>query len=98
MPPKDSRQSEFLLSEGPTHQVSLPHPLDDLIVEITRLWNLPLYQRARLTLRNHALDELCGRLELVSSPDLPLNPKHALTLRVAGVEFSSRQVTSWTLA
>lgn len=91
-------QSEFLFGDGLAPQLALPEPLADLVAEMTRLWGLPLYQQTRITLKNHSLDELCGRLELVSAPDLPLNPAQPLSLRVGGVEFSSRHVIAWSLA
>ncbi|MFA6962165.1 MAG: hypothetical protein WC205_15525 [Opitutaceae bacterium] len=95
--PRPEDQSEFLFTDGPAPELSPPEPLADLVTDMARLWSLPLYQKARLTLKAHSLDEVSGRLELVSAPDLPLNPTHTLTLRVAGVEFSSRQVIAWTL-
>ncbi len=97
MPRAHPNQSEFLFGDGPAPQLAPPEPLADLVIEMTRLWSLPLYQKARVTLKNHSLDELCGRLELVTAPDLPLNPTHTLSLRAGGVEFSSRQIVAWSL-
>lgn len=95
--PRPADQSEFLFSDGPAPELAPPEPLADLVADMSRLWNLPLYQKARLTLKDHSLDDVSGRLELVHAPDLPLNPAHSLTLRVAGVTFTSRQITAWTL-
>ena len=93
----DPQQTEFLLSDGPAPELITPAPLADLVAEMARLWGLPLYQKARLTLKNHALDEVRGRLELVKAPDLPLNQEQLLLLRASGVEFTHRQITEWTL-
>ena len=69
--PRPDDQSEFLFGDGPAPELAPPEPLADLVAAMTRLWSLPLYQKARLTLKNHSLDEVSGRLELVSAPDLP---------------------------
>lgn len=98
MPRPAPDQSEFLFGDGPAPQLALPEPLADLVAEMVRLWGLPLYQKARITLKNHSLDELCGRLELVSAPDLPLNPAQPLALRAGGVAFFSNHVVAWSLA
>ncbi len=95
--PRPDDQSEFLFSDGPAPKLAPPEPLADLVADMARLWGLPLYQKVRLSLKDHALDEVSGRLELVSAPDLPLNPAHTLALRAGGVEFSSRQILSWSL-
>ena len=95
--PRPDDQSEFLFGDGPPPELAPPAPLADLVADMARLWSLPLYQNARLTLKNHALDEVSGRLELVNAPDFPLNPSRPLALRAGGVEFSSRQIIAWSL-
>ena len=92
-----SDQLEFLLvgtADGATH---LAAPLGDLRASISLLWRLPLGQRVHVDLRDSQMPWLKGRLELVHAPDLPLDPKQALALRIGPVEFSSRQIVAWAL-
>ncbi|AHF93742.1 hypothetical protein OPIT5_29715 [Opitutaceae bacterium TAV5] len=95
----NTHQSEFLFSDGPVPELAPPDALTDLVTEIARCWRLPLMETTRITLRSHEIDEVCGRLELVAAPDLPLNPhREPLRLRVRGVEFTSNQIVEWSLA
>lgn len=87
------------------HQTALPFDTPyqpapgaptELRDEIARAWGLPLGEPAEITLRNDSLDTITGRLELVSSPDFPWNPRQPLQLRVNGFEFDSRAIERWT--
>ncbi len=91
---RPDEQSEFVFSDCPAPTLAPPEPLADIVADIARLWNLPLYQKILLNLKAHSLDEISGRLELVNSPDLPLNPAHPLSLRIAGVIFTCGQVAA----
>jgi len=48
-------------------------------------------------LTGHQFSELQGRLELARAPELPLDRRATLTLRIGGIEFTSRQITTWAL-
>ncbi|HEY9248426.1 MAG TPA: hypothetical protein VIO38_04815 [Rariglobus sp.] len=74
-----------------------PGPVPHLRDEIARLWGLPLGEQVELFLLRGPCDSLRGRLDLVASPDLPLNPRHPLALSIAGVTFSSRDIDHWKL-
>jgi len=92
------QQDEFLFSEAPdTGVLFLSHPLDDLFAAIAQLWGVPLGRRVRVSLLNHCMPELEGRLELARSPDLPLDSRDELRLRLGQFEFSHRQMASWAL-
>ncbi len=56
---------------------------------------MPLERKVRVDLAGESMDELRGRLELVRPPDLPLDPRQPLGLRIGAVTFSSRQITGW---
>ena len=92
-----TEQGEFLFADGVQPELRVPHPLDDLLQEIAVAWGLPVGERVRVRLMTEAVPELSGRLELARVPDLPLDPRQPLALRVAGVTFSSREVRSWSL-
>ncbi len=97
-PVQQPDQLEFLLAGaddgGMAHLVD---PLGDLRERISVCWRLPLGQRVRVDLRDCELPWLQGRLELVQAPDLPLDPRQALVLRIGTIEFSSRQIVAWAL-
>jgi len=93
-----SEQSEFLFAEGAQPELHVPHPLDDFFQAVSDRWGLPIGRNVRLNLRDPALPLLKGKLELERAPDLPLNPREALSLRVRGVNFSSVEIASWSLA
>lgn len=90
----DNDQLPLAFDASPTLQ---PGPVPHLRDEISRLWSLPLGQRVELTLRRGPCDSLRGRLDLVNAPDLPLNPRQPLTLSIAGVTFSTRDIDRWIL-
>ena len=91
-------QDEFLFADGPAPE---PHPLDPragFYEEVSALWEIPLGQRVHVALREHNLADLDGRLELARAPDLPLDRREVLALRIGTIEFSSRQIIAWSLA
>lgn len=90
-------QDEFLFADGPQPELHLAHPLDDLFVAIAAAWGVPVGRAVRLNLVNSALPELAGKLELVRAPDLPLDGREALYLRLKGVLFTHREIANWTL-
>ncbi len=75
----------------------MPDPLGDLVADICRLWSLPIGDPVRVTLRNHSMPHLSGRLKLSRAPDLPLDPRELLHLRIGEFEFTSRQISSWAI-
>jgi len=90
-------QHEFLFADGPQPELHLAHPLDDLFVAIAAGWGIPVGRDVRLNLANSSLPELTGKLELVRSPDLPLDGREPLYLRLKGVLFTHREIANWTL-
>ncbi len=90
-------QDEFLFADGPQPELHLAHPLDDLLRQIATLWGLPIGSRARVTLNDPALPVLEGKLELERAPDLPLNVRESLRLKLRGIMFTSRDIASWSL-
>jgi hypothetical protein len=90
-------QSEFLFADGAEPELHLPHALDALFQEIAAAWGLPVGRRVRVSLRDPALPELAGSLELVGAPDLPLDPREVLRLRISGVTFRSDEIAAWVL-
>ncbi len=91
-------QAEFLFADGPQPELHDAHPLDDLFQAVADLWSLPIGRRVRVNLRDPALPLLEGTLELQRAPDLPLNPREPLSLRIRGLTFSSSEIASWSLA
>lgn len=90
-------QLEFLLVGAADGTAHLADPLGDFRKRISVLWHLPLGQQVRVDLRDCELPWLQGRLELAQAPDLPLDPRQALVLRIGTIEFSSRQIVAWAL-
>ena len=91
-------QQEFLFADGPAPEVHLPDPRSGLYTDIAALWEIPVGQLVHIALREHSFADLQGRLELSRAPDLPLNRKQALVLRIGTIEFTSRQIIAWSLA
>ncbi|HWA29405.1 MAG TPA: hypothetical protein VG734_27390 [Lacunisphaera sp.] len=88
---------EFLLvgsAEGTAH---LADSLGDFLDRVSVLWGLPLGQKVRVDLRKCEPPWQQGRLELAQAPDLPLDPRQVLALRIGTIEFSSRQIVAWAL-
>jgi len=73
----------------------VPHLRD----EISRVWGLPLGERVEITFRpDFSIPAIAGRLELRASPTrYPWDPHEPLALRVAGCDFTSRDIEQWTL-
>jgi hypothetical protein len=92
------QQPEFLFADGPAPEFQLPDPNAPFCAEVATAWQLPVGRTITVELRGHDLPHLQGRLELARAPDLPLDPRQPLALRVGAVEFSSRQITGWSLA
>ena len=90
-------QSELSFAEGPAPDVPLEHPLEDLLEAIAARWELPIGRRVRVTLRDSALPDVVGKLELMRAPELPLDPREVLALRVGGLSFTAREIASWSL-
>ena len=90
-------QQDFLFCDGPAPELHLPDPRSNLYADVAALWQLPVGQLARIDLTGHHFSELRGRLELARAPDLPLDRRETLALRVGGIEFTSRQITAWSL-
>jgi hypothetical protein len=89
-------QGEFLFSDGPANDFS-SHPLEDFFQAVSVCWGLPVGLKIRARLKDSALPELTGRLELAQAPDLPLDPRQSLRLRLRGVDFCHRELASWAL-
>jgi hypothetical protein len=102
VPRSDDRQTEFLLAESLSAKtedtLALPHPQAALFTEIAATWEVPLGQNIRVTLSGHAFYELTGRLEIAAAPDLPLDRRHLLQLRIGEFTFTHRQITDWITA
>ena len=90
-------QQEFLFADGPTPHLHPPDPRSEFYNEVSTAWQLPVGRVVRIDLHGHDLPSLQGLLELPRAPDLPLDPHQPLFLRIAGVEFSSRQIAAWTI-
>ncbi len=91
-------QDEFLFADGPAPEQHLPDPRTDLYEEVSAFWEIPLGQRVHVALREHHLGDLDGRLDLARAPELPLDRREVLALRIGSIEFSSRQIIAWSLA
>ncbi len=90
-------QADFLFADGPGPELHLPDPRSGLYEEIATLWGIPVGQITHVVLHEHNFSDLQGRLELSRAPDLPLDRREVLALRIGTIEFSSRQIVAWTL-
>ena len=90
-------QQDFLFADGPAPELHLPDPRSNLYADVAALWQLPVGQPVRVDLTGHHFAELNGRLELARAPDLPLDRRETLALRIGPIEFTSRQIVAWTL-
>ena len=90
-------QQDFLFADGPTPELHLPDPRSNLYAAIAALWQIPVGQLIRVDLTGHHFSELRGRLELARAPDLPLDRRESLALRIGTIELTSRQITAWSL-
>ena len=91
------QQDEFLFADGPVPERQLPDPRADFFEAVASLWQLPVGQVAHVNLNGHNMSDLQGRIELARAPDLPLDRREVLVLRIGTIEFSSRQIASWSL-
>jgi hypothetical protein len=92
-----AHQQEFLFAGGPTPQLHPPDPRSGFYDEVSNGWQLPVGRVVRVDLKDHDLPSLQGLLELSRAPDLPLDPRQPLALRIRSVEFSSRQIAAWAI-
>ena len=93
----DDQQSEFLFADGPVGELHLPDPRANFFATVAALWELPVGQLAHVNLNGHNMSDLQGRIELARAPDPPLDRREELALRIGTIEFSSRQIASWSL-
>jgi hypothetical protein len=91
-------QSEFLFAGGPVPELHPPDPRAGFYGEVSAAWQIPVGQIVHVDLRGHNFSDLQGRLELSRAPDLPLDPRQPLSLRIGNIEFSSAQLAAWSLA
>ena len=74
-------------------------PVPHLRDEIARVWSLPLGERVEITFRPaFPVPAVAGLLELHSAPAFPWGPRQPLALRIAGCDFTSRDIERWKLA
>ena len=92
-----AEQFEMLFAAGPAPELHPPDPRGDFYAEVAAVWSLPVGQRVRVELSDHQFTELQGRLDLARAPDLPLNARNPLVLRIGTIEFANRQVSGWSL-
>lgn len=90
-------QGEFLFADGPVPELHPPDPRAAFYEEVSAAWQIPVGQKVRVDLRGHNFSDLQGRLDLSRAPDLPLDPRQPLALRIGTIEFSSIQVAAWSL-
>lgn len=75
-----------------------PEELDRQVdAEIAAVWGVPLGYRVEVTLRDHALTRLTGRLELHRMPERPFSAERLLVLKIDRDMFTNRQIETWTL-
>lgn len=93
-------QLAFALDASPASAPSgeadaLPHLRD----EIAKVWGLPLGERVEIAFHpSFPLVSIAGLLELRASPArYPWDPHEPLALRVAGCDFTSRDIERWSL-
>lgn len=90
------QQNEFLFLDGPSPELHLGHPLEDLFEKIDHTWSIRLNRPVRVRLRDQSVPELVGLLELARAPNLPLDSREPLHLRLKGIEFTRRDIAEWT--
>ena len=91
-------QDKFLFADGPVPELHPPDPRTPFYDDVSAAWQLPVGQNVHVDLRGHNFSDLRGRLELSRAPDLPLDPRQTLALRIGTIEFSSSQLVAWSLA
>jgi len=89
---------QFALAFDPS-PVLQPGVVPHLRDEIARVWGLPLGERVEITFRPaFSVPAIGGLLELRASPArYPWDPHEPLALRIAGCDFTSRDIERWTL-
>jgi hypothetical protein len=92
--------AQFQLSFGssPSSGTSAsPEPIPHLRDEIAQVWGLPLGERVEVTFRPaFPVPAASGLFELRASPSrYPWDPHEPLALRVAGCDFTSRDIERW---
>ena len=90
-------QQDFRFADGPAPDLHLPDPRSNLYADVAALWQIPVGQSVRVELTGHHFSELRGRLELARAPDLPLDRRETLALRIGGIELTHRQIAAWSL-
>ena len=90
-------QQDFRFPDGPAPDLHLPDPRSNLYADVAALWQIPVGQSVRVELTGHHFPELRGRLELARAPDLPLDRRETLALRIGGIELTHRQIAAWSL-
>jgi hypothetical protein len=90
-------QQDFLFADGAAPELHLPDPRSNLYADVAGLWQIPVGQSVRVELTGHHFPELRGRLELARAPDLPLDRRETLALRIGNIEFTRRQIAAWSL-
>lgn len=82
-----------------TSPVLQPGPVPHLRDEIARVWGLPLGQRVEITFRPaFPIPAIAGRLDLRTAPArYPWDAREPLALRVAGQDFTTRDIERWKL-
>ena len=90
-------QAEFLFADGPAPQLHPPDPRFGFYRDVAELWQIPVGEIVHVALCAHHFSDLHGRLELSRAPDLPLDRREPLALRIGTIEFTSRQVIAWAL-
>jgi hypothetical protein len=93
-----------LFSDIPPRRVETPPPFPGftdlaapLTDELAAVWGLPLGRKVRVELRQHTVDGLTGLLQVAGLPDLPFNARQPLRLRIGHIEFTSRQIVTWSV-
>jgi hypothetical protein len=89
-------QQDFLFTDGPGPDLHVPDPRANLYTEVANLWEIPVGQLVHVDLTGHQFAELRGRLELARAPDLPLDRREILALRIGPIEFTHRQISKWS--
>ena len=90
-------QQDFRFPDGPAPDLHLPDPRSNLYADVAALWQIPVGQSVRVELTGHHFSGLRGRLELARAPDLPLERRETLALRIGGIELTHRQIAAWSL-
>ena len=75
-----------------------PGPVPHLRDEIAKVWGLPLGEQVEIAfLSSIPLPAIHGLLELRADPTYPWDAHRPLALRVAGCDFTSRDIERWSL-